>query len=56
MIVVTIMAKVADRTPTITTSIFKTKPTMDPKLETMKMLESSITTLVEVEDHHRNGD
>lgn len=58
MIVVTIMAKVEDQTPTtiIKLSITKIKLMVDLIVETMKVLESIIITLMKVVDHHRDGD
>ncbi len=58
MVVVTIKAKVEDQTPTtiiITTSIITTRITEDPMGQTMKVLESIITTLQTTIVNH-NGD
>jgi len=54
MIVVTIMAKVEDQTPTTIIKPSITK--INPIVETMKVLESIIITLMKVVDHHRDGD
>ena len=57
MIVVTIMAKVEDQTPTtIITFIITTKRTVDPIIETMSVLENITILLMKVVDHHRNVD